>query len=103
MKNSFTELSSSEIIEDNQVIADKYCGQKDIDIGEILSKSDGGGITFDENLRINILDNQFKPDKNFEFLQKLLHGCKRSFSHNWIMKYPFLAYNRYLGALFCLP
>ena len=41
MKNSFTESSSSEIIEDNQVISEKYCGQKDIDIGEILSKTDG--------------------------------------------------------------
>ena len=82
MKNSFTESSSSEIIEDNQVISLKYCGQKDIDIGEILSKSDDEGITFDDNLRINILDNHFKPVKNFEFLRKLLHGCKRSFSHN---------------------
>ena len=82
MKNSFTEPSSSEIIENNQVISDKYCGQKDIDIGEILSKSHGGGITFDDNLRINLRDNRFKPDKNFEFPRKLLHGCKRSFSHN---------------------
>ena len=37
------------------------------DIGELLSKSDGGGINFDDNLRINLLDNYFKPDKNFEF------------------------------------
>ena len=101
--NSFTELSSSEIIEDNQAISEKYCGQKDTDIGEIFSKSDGGGITFDDNLCINLLDNHFKPDKNFEFPRKLLHGCKRSFSHKWIMKYPFLAYSRYLDALFCLP
>ena len=96
MKNSFTESSSSEIIEDSQVISEKYYGQKDIDIGEILSKNDGGGITFDDNLRINLRNNHFKPDKNFEFPRKLLHGCKRSFSHN-------LAYSRYLDALFCLP
>ena len=82
MKNSFTEPSSSEIIEDNQVISVKYCEQKDIDIGEILFKSDDEGITFDDNLRINILDNHFKPVKNFEFPRKLLHGGKRSFSHN---------------------
>ena len=82
MKNSFTESSSSEIIEDSQVISEKYYGQKDIDIGEILSKNDGGGITFDDNLRINLRNNHFKPDKNFEFPRKLLHGFKRSFSHN---------------------
>ena len=99
--NSFTELSLSEIIEYNQVISEKYCGQKDIDIGENLSKCDGGGISFDGNVRINLLDNHFKPDKKFEFPQKSLHGCKRSFSHNWIMKYSFLAYSWYLEALFC--
>ena len=76
MKNTFTESPSSEIIEGNQVISEKYCGQKDTDIGEILSRSDGGGITFDDNLRINILDNHFKHDKNFEFPRKLVVDIK---------------------------
>ena len=97
----FTESSSSEIIEDNQVTSVKYCAERDRYRWDPL-QGDGWGFTFDNNLRINLLDNHFKPDKNFEFPRKLLHGCKRSFSHNLIMKYSFLAYSRHFEALFCL-
>ena len=73
MKNSFTpESPLSEIIEDNQVISEKYCGQKDIDIGEIVSKSDGGSITFDDYLRINLRDKK-NLKKNFRILKVQFH------------------------------
>ena len=54
-----------------EISSEKHRGKKDIDISKLLSKSDKGGIIFYGNLCMNILNIHFKPEKNFEFPQKL--------------------------------
>ena len=77
MKNSFTpESLLSEIIEDNQVISEKYCGQKDIDIGEILPN-------FDDYLRINLRDKK-NLKRNFRILKVQFHTPQiRLYNSDW--------------------
>ena len=47
--------------------------------------------------------NHFKPDSNYIFPVKLLHGSDRSLNFHWLIEYPFLVYSKINDFVFCLP
>ena len=99
--NCFTPRPS-ETIDKNERTIDSQHDHKDLDIGAILSKI-GGSVISNDIFVMDLLDNHFKAADKFEFPQKRLHGCNRSFNYKWFMKYPFLVYSKCLDSVFCLP
>ena len=47
-----------------------------------------------DKVKYNLLTNHFKPDSNFKFPVKFLHGSDRCLSFHWLIEYLFLVYSK---------
>ena len=50
----------------------------------------------------HIIQNKWKPTKNFDFPQTVEGQRTRRFSYGWLEKYPWLAYSKYFNSCFCV-
>ena len=46
-----------------------------------------------DKVKYDLLINHFKPDSNYIFPVKFLHGSDRSLNFHWLIEYPFLVYS----------
>ena len=49
---------------------------------------------WESDFEYNSLTNHFKPDSNYIFPVKFLHGSDRSLTFHWLIKYPFCKNNK---------
>ena len=83
----------------------------DIQIENLLNSNDLDASDFfhitpkhvNDDVRVAYMQKVFRPDRQYEFPAKFLHGCKRSLSYRWLNENPFLVYSKKKDAVYCLP
>ena len=55
-----------------------------------------------DEVKYNLLTNHFKPDSNYKFPVKFLHGSDRYLNFHWLIEYPFLVYSKINDSVCCL-
>ena len=55
-----------------------------------------------DEIKYNLLTNHFKPDSNYIFPVKFLHGKDRCLNFHWLIEYPFLVYSKINDSVCCL-
>ena len=56
-----------------------------------------------DEVKYNLLTKQFKPDSNYIFPVKFLHGSDTCLNFHWLIEYPFLVYSKINDSVCCLP
>ena len=56
-----------------------------------------------DEVKYNLLTNDFKPDSNYLFPVKYLHGNERSHNFHCLIEYQFLVYSKIKDFVCCLP
>ena len=60
--------------------------------------------SFTDAEKFRFIESVWKPDLLFEFpASKETCGKQRKFRQEWLVKYPWLVYSKYLDGAFCLP
>ena len=60
--------------------------------------------SFTDAEKFRFIESVWKPDLLFEFpASKETCGKQRKFRQEWLVKYPWLVYSKYLDSAFCLP
>ena len=60
--------------------------------------------SFTDTEKFRFIESVWKPDLLFEFpASKETCGKQRKFRQEWLVKYPWLVYSKYLDGAFCLP
>ena len=60
--------------------------------------------SFTDAEKFRFIESVWKPDVLFEFpASKETCGKQRKFRQEWLVKYPWLVYSKYLDGAFCLP
>ncbi|XP_068703325.1 52 kDa repressor of the inhibitor of the protein kinase-like [Montipora foliosa] len=86
-----------------QVERQPVCRKEDcspFDIGTVYK----GIASFSDAEKFRFIESVWKPDLLFEFpASKETSGKQRKFRQEWLVKYPWLVYSKYLDGAFCLP
>lgn len=69
------------------------------DIGVVFKEL----ISFSDAQKLELIEKIWKPDDKFDFPQSVESKKNRKFREDWLRKYPWLAYSKYLDGAFCLP
>ena len=79
------------------------CGKEDcspFDFGTVYRVI----ASFTDAEKFRFIESVWKPDVLFEFpASKETCGKQRKFRQEWLVKYPWLVYSKYLDGAFCLP
>ena len=83
----------------------------DIQIENLLNSNDLEASDFfhitpkhvNDDVRVAYMQKVFRPERQYEFPPKFLHGCKRSLSYRWLNENPFLVYSKKKDTVYCLP
>ena len=61
----------------------------------------GPDVKLDDNKKLELLTNAWKPSRSYAFPKSDEYGKNRSFAYTWLEKFPWLAYSFHLNGTLC--
>ena len=77
----------------------QQCHMEKYDIGDFFENAD----VLPDDVRLDFLENVWKPNYSFQFPTTVIYGKKRKFNVKWLEVFPWLAYSSNVDGVFCLP